>query len=212
MPVYRVERVKIHQSELRSTLLDRLCGNVFHVTTQEAWPLIRSTGLVLSNPPDHPAIKKWEYNAYFRQRSHVSLCDLRSVRETDLEMALERYFFLDPRSCPDPVFLILSPSSANAIVTYSEAIDDATEAGQMIVPFIEAGYPGDLPLAEITDVLIVDIDRPLPSPLTLALQDLGGTEDSPMLPRRGVHRCSARPGRDESNTQPETNLARIPTS
>ena len=30
----------------------------------------------------------------------------------------------------------------------------------MIVPFVEAGYPGDLPLAEIRDVLIVDIGRP----------------------------------------------------
>jgi hypothetical protein len=154
---------------------------VFHVTTQEAWPLIRSTGSVLPNPPNHPSIKKWEFTRapYFRQESHVSLCDLRFVRESDLTIALDAYYFLDPRSgCPDPVFLILSRSSANAIVTYGEAIGDATEAGQMIVPFIEAGYPGDLPLAEITDVLIVDIDRPPPSPFVQVLQDLCGTEDS----------------------------------
>ena len=179
--------------------MDRLRGSVFHVTTQDAWPLIRSTESVLSNPPDHPAIKKWEYDGYFRQESHVSLCDLRSVREGDLSIALDAYFFLDLRSYPDPVdpvFLILSPSAVNRIVTYDEAIGAATEAGQMIVPFIEAGYPGDLPLAEITEVLIVDIDRPPLNPVTLALQDLGGTEDSPMPRRRGVHRCSARPGRE----------------
>lgn len=198
MPIHRVERVRIHQSELRTTLLDRLRGKVFHVTTQEAWPLIRSTGSVSPNPSNHPVIKKWEYTPYFRQNSHVSLCDLRAVGESDLKIALDRYFFLDPWSGnPDPVFLILSPSSVNAIVTYGEAIGDATEAGQVIVPFIEAGYPGNLPLAEITDVLIVDIDRPPPDPRTLALQDLGGTEDSPMPPRRRVHRCSAKPGRDE---------------
>ena len=179
MPIFRVERVKVHQSELRTTLLDRLRGSVFHVTTQEAWPLIRSRGLVSSDPPDLPVIKKWEYNAYFRQKSHVSLCDLRSVQESDLHMALHRYFFLDPRSgCPDPVFLILSSSAVNRIVTYGEAIDDATEAGQMIVPFVEAGYPGDLPLAEITDVLIVDIDRPPPSPFVRMLQHRCGTEDT----------------------------------
>ena len=135
----------------------------------------------MANPPDHPAIKKWEYTPppYFRQESHVSLCDLRAVRESDLKIALDAYFFLDPRrGCPDPVFLTLSPSSVNAIVTYGEAIDDATEAGQMIVPFIEAGYPGDIPLAEITDVLIVDIDRPPPSPFVQVLQDLCGTEDA----------------------------------
>ena len=179
MPIYRVERVEVHRSELRTILLDRLRGNVFHVTTQDAWPRIRSTDSVLSNPPDHPSIKRWEYNAYFRQKSHVSLCDLRSVQESDLNMALKRYFFLDPRSgCPDPVFLILSSSAVNRIVTYNEAIDDATKAGQMIVPFVEAGYPGDLPLAEITDVLIVDIDRPPPSPFVRMLQHRCGTEDT----------------------------------
>ena len=180
MPAYRVERVKIHQSELRTTLLNRLRGNVFHVTTQEAWPLIRSTGSVVPNPPDHPAIKKWEYDGYFRQESHVSLCDLRSVQESDLNIALKAYFFLDVRSYTDsvdPVFLILSPSAVNRIVTYDEAIGAATEARQMIVPFIEAGYPGDLPLPEITDVLIVDIDRTPPSPVVQVSQDLCATED-----------------------------------
>jgi len=110
----------------------------------------------------------------------VSLCDLRTVRRRDLSIALHAYFFLDPHSYPnpvDPVFLILSPSAVNRIVTYGEAIDDATGAGQTIVPFIEAGYPGDLPLAEITDVLIVDIDRPPPSPFVQVLQDLCGPED-----------------------------------
>ncbi|MDE2803672.1 MAG: hypothetical protein OXN18_00850 [Gemmatimonadota bacterium] len=107
------------------------------------------------------------------------MCDLRSVRESDLNVALDGYFFLDlGGGRADPVFLILSRSSLNEIVTYDEAIDDATEAGQMIVPFIEAGYPGDLPLAAITDVLVVDIDRPPPSPFVQLLKDLCGTEDT----------------------------------
>ena len=177
MPTYRVERVKVHESELQTILLDRLRGNVFHVTTQDAWPRIRSTESVLSNPPDHPEIKKWEYEAYFRRKSHVSLCDLRSVQESDLSVALDAYFFLDLGGArADPVFLLLSHSSVNTIVTYDEAIDDARQAGRMIVPFVEAGYPGDLPLAEITDVLIVDIDRSPPSPFVRALQHLCGTE------------------------------------
>ncbi len=172
--MYRVERVKVPRSELRTTLLDRLRGNVFHVTTQNAWSRIRRGEVVLSNPPAHPSIKKWEYDAYFRQRSHVSLCDLRSVRDSDLKKALADYFFLDPRGgCPDPAFLILSRSAVERIVTYDEAIDDARKVGQMIVPFVEAGYPGDLPLAEITDVLIVDIDRPPPDPFLVALKRYG---------------------------------------
>ena len=197
MSIYRVERVEVHRSELRTILLDRLRGNVFHVTTQDAWPRIRSTDSVLSNPPDHPSIKRWEYNAYFRQKSHVSLCDLRSVQESDLNMALKRYFFLDPRSgCPEPVFLILSSSAVNRIVTYNEAIDDATKAGQMIVPFVEAGYPGDLPLAEITDVLIVDIDRPRARRVrSFGCCSIAVAQRTPMPPGGGADRCSARPDR-----------------
>ena len=92
-------------------------------------------------------------------------------------MALDAYFFLDLGGArADPVFLILSRSSVSRIVTYDEAIDDAREAEQMIVPFIEAGYPGDIRPAEITDVLIVDIDRPPPTPFVRVLQDLCGTE------------------------------------
>ena len=115
--MYRVERIKVPQSELRTTLLDRLRRKVFHVTTQNAWPRIRSGGFVLSNPPDHPSIKKWEYNSYFRQESHVSLCDLRSVGDSDLEMALGAYFFLDPHGGrPDPAFLILSHSAVTGLL------------------------------------------------------------------------------------------------
>lgn len=172
--MYRVEQIKAPKSELRTTLLDRLLGNVFHVTTQDAWPRIRGGEVVLSKPLDRPSIKKWKYNAYFRRQSHVSLCDLRSIRDRDLQLALGAYFFLDPRGgCPDPVFLILSRTAVDRIVTYDEAIDDAREAGQTIVPFVEAGYPEDLPLAEITDVLIVDIDRPPPDPFVAALQRHG---------------------------------------
>ena len=39
----------------------------------------------------------------------------------------------------------------------------------MLAPFIEAGYPGDLPLMKIANVMIVDIDRPPPDALVRAL-------------------------------------------
>ena len=157
----RVERIRIDQSELDTALLDRLRGRVFHVTTHRAWPLIRKTESVLPDPPTDSAIKKWKYDSYFRGRSHVSLCDLRTVREKDLKLALDAYFFLDPRhGNPDPVFLILSSTAISKTVTYSEIRDDAIKKKKMLAPFIEAGYPGDLPLMEITNVLIVDIDRP----------------------------------------------------
>ena len=166
----QVERIRIHQSELETTLLDRLRGRVFHVTTHLAWPLIHKTGFVLPDPPGDSAIKKWEYDSYFRGRRHVSLCDLRSVREEDLELGLERYFFLDPHhGNPDPVFLMLSDSAVGRVVTYSEVRDDAMQNGKMLAPFIEAGYPGCLPLTELANVLIVDIDRPPPDAFVEAL-------------------------------------------
>ena len=150
--------------------MDRLRGHVFHVTTHRAWPLIRKAESVLPDPPSDSSIKKWEYDAYFRGISHVSLYDLRAVREEDLKLALDAYFFLDPRhGNPDPVFLILSSTAISKTVTYNEIRDDAIKRKKMLAPFIEAGYPGNLPLMEIANVLIVDIDRPPPDAFVQAL-------------------------------------------
>lgn len=116
-----------------------------------------ASGIVSVNPPDDGP--KWP-NAYFRSVNHVSLCDLRSLADDELDLGLERYFFLNPRrDSSGPVFLFLRGASLERIVPYREATDTANRLGKLIVPYIEAGYPGDLPLTAISEVLLVDVKK-----------------------------------------------------
>ena len=156
--MYQLRRIELPAADLRKELLPRLRDRVFHVTTQEAWPSIVAAGFVLVDPPED--VVKWEYDAYFRSVRHISLCDLRSLPKDDLELGLERFPFLDPRrSSTGPVYLFLGRAATERIVTYREAVDRAHRLGKMIAPHIEAGYPGDLPLTEVSDVLVVQVKR-----------------------------------------------------
>ena len=149
--------MELPEVDLRSALLPKLRDRVFHVTTQEAWPSIAASGFVSVDPPgDGP---KWP-NAYFRSVDHVSLCDLRSLADDELDLGLQRYFFLNPRrESSGPVFLFLRGAFLERIVPYREATDTANSRGKLIVPYIEAGYPGDLPLTAISEVLLVDVKK-----------------------------------------------------
>ena len=157
-PMYQVRRIELPETDLQGKLLPKLRDHVFHVTTQEAWPSIAASGFVLVDPPND--VPKWPYDAYFRSVRHISLCDLRSLAEDDLELGLERFPFLNPRrDSSGPVFLFLGRAATERIVTYPEARDRAISLGKMIAPHIEAGYPGDLPLTAISDVLVVDVKK-----------------------------------------------------
>lgn len=129
--------------------------------------------LVLADPSDL-SMQKLEYDSFFRGIGCVSLCDLRSVKDEELETALDRYFFLDPRSGDsDPAFLILDPSATARIITYKQAMARGA-ISKMIVPYIEAGYQGDLPLGLIREILMVEVDRLPPDSHLAALRSLGG--------------------------------------
>ncbi len=128
---------------------------MFHVTTGPKFESIRDGGAILANPPE-----PCEYDAYFRSIGCISLCDLRLVSSEDLETALSNYFFLNPRFDANPAFLILGAAALKSVVTYSEAREAALAMGKMIVPTIEAGFPGDLLTPMLDEVIVVDILRP----------------------------------------------------
>ena len=160
--MHEVKRIALRKADLSEKLLPKLRDRVFHVTTQEAWPCIERSGRVLVSPPD--CVPRWE-NAGLRCIGHVSLCDLRSLEEEDLEHGLDAYpYLLQPRqNSRGPVFLLLRTCAIEDIATYQQLRDRVNRLGKLIVPFIEAGYPGDLSLAKIVDVLVVDVlKRPTP--------------------------------------------------
>jgi hypothetical protein len=153
------DRLSVSYHNLES-LLPRLKGCAFHVTTQAAYPEIREVGRVLWNPPE--SIPKWKCKAHSREMQRVAICDLRAVDEERIHFAQRAYNFLDPRGAPpDPVFLLLSEIGAHHLIEYLECEREMRQMGTQLVPHIEAGYPGDLPLAHLSSAIIVDVlDRP----------------------------------------------------
>ena len=155
--MYDVKRTTLNEADLMDQLLPQLRDRVFHVTTQEAWPCIEASGRILSSLPD--CVPQYD-NAGLRHIGHVSVCDLRSLEEDDLQLAMDAYYFLDFRKeSRGPVFLFLTESAIEDLAPYHELSDRINSLEKHIVPFIEAGYAGNLPLEEISEVLAVDVVR-----------------------------------------------------
>jgi len=160
----------IAQEALHHRLLPVLRGRVFHVTTPSAYRSISEQGVILAHPPG--SVEQWDYDAYFRSANCVSLCDLRSLDDEQLKTALAAYYFLAPRHDSDPVFLVLGPDAEAQVITYDDAISQGARK-KMIVPFIEAGFEGDLDLDLIEQVVTVEVVRPPPGPHFQALLKYG---------------------------------------
>jgi len=155
--MYDVKGTTLNEADLMDQLLPQLRDRVFHVTTQEAWPCIEASGRILSSPPE--CVPQYD-NAGLRHIGQVSVCDLRSLEEEDLQLAMDAYYFLDFRKeSRGPVFLFLTESAIEDLVPYRELTDRINSLEKLIVPFIEAGYAGNLPLERISEVLAVDVVR-----------------------------------------------------
>lgn len=164
------QRLSVRSDRLRQDLLPLLRHSAFHVTTLESYESIRNMGRVLAVPPDRLPATPMPYDGFFRSIGCVSVCDLTAATDAQVEFALDAYFFLDPRhGQPDPVFLLLNDDATRTLISNREAVEMRV-GRKMLVPHIEAGYRGDIPFAAIREAIIVEIQRPPPSPFVEAFR------------------------------------------
>lgn len=163
----RQDIARCHSRELRAELLPRLLGSVFHVTTASALPSIMKDSRVRSDAGT-PRFA----NAWCRSLGYVSVCDLRKVEDEHLNLALDRYNFLDPFGNEAPAFLFLLEDAHSNLISWREQM--ASRAlDKLVVPYIEACFPGDIPLTAISHGLVADIERDPPDPHLEALRKFG---------------------------------------
>ena len=162
--------LSVHKRDLSTKLLPLLVGRVFHITTHMAYARILVDGMIKSNKnEDFECTFGQSENSYFRKRGCVSVFDFRSVTPEQLEDALSKYYFLNPSFANNqPVFLFLNPACFERLVPWSRWKDEQA-FGEMVIPYVEAGYPDDIHLALIDAALRVEVDNP-PSPLELAIR------------------------------------------
>lgn len=169
-PAYETETLIVERDALREIVLPKLLGTIFHVTSSQGFEGIKASGAIGSNRKGElPSTFPQSANGYGRRRGYVCLFDLREVTDEQLNHALEGFYFLDPfGSKDDPVFLLLSPAEYGEVIHWSATNGDYTE---MWMPYVEAWYPRDLPLAAINQAVVVEVKRPPPSLWELALDE-----------------------------------------
>jgi hypothetical protein len=170
MPEVPIERIQVKQTDLRSTVLPRLVGTVFHVTSHDALTKIIESRVIRSNRDGHLGFTYPQSQvSYGRRRGYVCLFDFRSVSDPELQDALMKFYFLDPMADrpQNPAFLFLDDSEYGRLVPGTSAKGNH---GEMWIPFVESWYPGNLPLTAITEVLAITITREPDSPHLQALR------------------------------------------
>ena len=166
--------ITLRSDQLRHDLLPRLRVRVFHVTTHAAYGRIMTEGVIKANTDPSPLSAP---DAYFRSRGCVSVCDLRDVTDDQINLALDAYYFLNPKSRDaSPVFLFLAEHAFPCLIPGRCQLEERA-LDELVVPHVEAGYPGDLKIEFIEDVLIVTVTHPPADEYLQALLDYGGPPD-----------------------------------
>lgn len=170
-PKLNIENLSCHESQLREFILPILRGTVLHVTDRTGLKGITRDGLIRSNKGQQSTYSyPQSERSYARARGWVSLCDLRTTSDEQLETALSNFYFLNPISTGNnPIFLILSKSLYPALIPWTRARDeDAWE--EMFVPHMEAFHESDIPMSKISRVVSVRIARTKRRSSSLSIQ------------------------------------------
>ena len=162
--------LRIHYRDLKDALLPQLLNRVFHVTTDDAVARIISEGAIRTNAEGQFKFTFGQSeHSYFRKQNCVSVFDLRSVTSEQIDESLNKYYFLNPPFAENrPVYMFLNACCFDRLVPWSRSKEESARS-DIVIPYVEAGYPGDLDFGSIDELLRLDIDQPL-SPLEIALR------------------------------------------
>jgi len=156
------KKIECEHSEIEQVMLPLLRGRVFHVTKEENFEGIRRSGWIVSNQQARLAFTpRQPESSYGCKRGWVSLYDLSDPTDGEIKEALIRHWFLRTIRHESPhVYLIVAESTWSSLISCKRA---SREVGgkEFFIPFVEAWYPGDMPLELVTDSLLVRVN---PSP------------------------------------------------
>lgn len=182
---FKIRHLKFINRAHEDDVLKLLSGEVFHLTTKQAFDQIKSDGFIFHNQNRRFKVNTSLKNSSGRKRGCVCLFDLRNKGRDDIDDTFDRYNFIEPPwFCVDGqnfseynlAYLILNASCCEKIVSSEEVKEVCFESNEpeFYIPKTECWYPGDLPLACIREVIIVRIFqyKPNPSPFLQALKQI----------------------------------------
>ena len=143
--------------EHKHELIEKLAGTVFHVTQTDSLESILASGGLLPNlEGSRQSPFENSGNGFFRSMGCVSFFDYRKYGSPEWEehahKCMPTLAFRQSRSI---AVLFLSESEHTKLIPWS--LWKETESwSQRVVPHVEAGYLGEVPLALISKVLLVE--------------------------------------------------------
>lgn len=152
------EVVTVKETELRVRLWPRVQNRVFHVTRRENIQSILTGGGIAPNPDGLLRTTFGSSEAsYFRKRGCVSLFDLVHPSEDQIkERIADCWPFQTAAPDSDIAILIVKASAYGSLIRW-DTVNKAGQVREMIVPYVEAGYPGLLPLCHIDQIIEVHV-------------------------------------------------------
>jgi hypothetical protein len=161
--------INLHGDQVRDQLLPRLIGRVFHVTRLSLLERIVETGAILTNTNGNLDSTFGYPNSFFRRRGCVSLFDYRFASSEQVDTSISKCSpFHVPDSNDELAYLFLSSSTYDRLILWTKWKEEQAWS-DMIVPYVESGHQGSIPLTSIEEVFKVTIEYP-PDPIAEALR------------------------------------------
>ena len=136
----------------------QLEGQVFHVTKLAYLPSIIESGEIRPNSDGAlPTTFGYAINGFFRKRNCVSLFDYRLEPNEEIKDFRRRCYPFSPARPPNGAIaaLILKSGVYSALVPWTKWKEEQAW-NEMVVPYVEAGYPGPLPFRLVSEIISVE--------------------------------------------------------
>ena len=148
-------RIHIDSGEPMDILMRHLEGKVFHVTKECHWPKINKAGRINPNIDGKLATTFCSSNnSYFKNNGCVSVFDYRNIYGDEQLKHMYKCLPTSPlRAYSGIVILIFKPEIYPQLLSWERW--KYGDQGQMVVPYVEAGFSGSIPLELVEKALIV---------------------------------------------------------
>lgn len=165
----KISDLSVDNRQLSATLLPYLRGRVFHVTRLTVFEQILAAAEIRANADGTFPTVFGSTNSFFRKRGCVSFFDYRSASSKQIEEAIGKCSpFHLPATDLESVnesqiaFLFLSTTEYDRLIPWTKWKEEEAYSDK-VVPWVESGYPGSVPITSIAEALRVTINFPADS-------------------------------------------------
>jgi hypothetical protein len=144
-----IEELELDESDLRTRVLPRLIGQVFHITSGDRFERILNDGAVLPNPDGSLDNTLSQVGSIGRDLGLVCLFDLRDKAPDVIESGLSCFGYLAPAPLGSDIVILVLKASLNPQLLQWEDLRHRVAIGAGHIPHLECWHDGPIPVAAI---------------------------------------------------------------